>query len=116
MVEDDDDVRAYTAEILRELGYQVIEAHDGPTALRILERADRKVDLLFTDVIMPGMNGRDLTKVLVFLCPGLHHLFMSGYTADVIAHNGLLDEGLRFIHKPFTKVALAAKIREALDG
>ena len=68
-----------------------------------------------TDVVMPEMNGRDLAKNLLSFYPHLKRLFMSGYTADVIAHHGVLDEGVNFIQKPFSMKGLAAKVREAMD-
>jgi FixJ family two-component response regulator len=74
------------------------------------------IHLLMTDVIMPEMNGRELAGRLLSLYPGLKRLFMSGYTADVIAHHGVLDEGVRFIQKPFTRKELGDKVREALEG
>jgi YesN/AraC family two-component response regulator len=75
-----------------------------------------KVHLLLTDVVMPEMNGRDLARKLLTQHPGLKCLFMSGYTADVIAHHGVLDEGVQFIRKPFSTRDLSVKVREALDG
>ena len=75
-----------------------------------------EIDLLVTDVVMPEMNGRDLAKNLISLYPDLKRLFMSGYTANVIAHHGVLDEGVCFIQKPFSIEELSAKVREALDG
>jgi FixJ family two-component response regulator len=74
-----------------------------------------KIDLLLTDVILPEMNGLDLARSLAFTHPGLRRLFMSGYTADAIAHHGVLDEGVHFIQKPFSTSTLAIKVREALD-
>ena len=75
-----------------------------------------KIDLLMTDVVMPEMNGRDLAKNILSRYPGLKCLFMSGYTANVIAHHGVLDEDINFLQKPFSKGDLAAKVREALDN
>jgi PAS domain S-box-containing protein len=116
VVEDDDDVRAYTVDCLRELGYRVLEAHDGPSALRLLERQESPVDLLFTDVVMPGMTGRELTDEARKQQPGLRVLYTSGYTRDAIVHSGRLDSGVNMIAKPFTFEALAEKIRDALDA
>jgi two-component system cell cycle sensor histidine kinase/response regulator CckA len=79
------------------------------------EYAD-EIHLLITDVVMPGMNGQDLAKNLISLYPGLKHLFMSGYTANVIAHHGVLDEGVNFIQKPFSIQVLATKVREVLNN
>ena len=115
LVEDEPSVLAMTAEMLDELGYDVRAARSPLEAVRLAREHPGDIHLLLTDVVMPGMNGRDLARTLQDLRPGLRFLFMSGYTADVIAHNGVLDEGVNFIHKPFTKTALAAKIRDALD-
>ncbi|MBX9815788.1 MAG: PAS domain-containing protein, partial [Sphingomonas sp.] len=101
VAEDDDDVRAYTAECLRDLGYRVLEAHDGPAALRLLERQGQVVDLLFTDVVMPGMSGRDLADSARAVQPGLKLLYTSGYTRNAIVHAGRLDPGVEMIAKPF---------------
>ncbi|QAY77352.1 PAS domain S-box protein [Sphingosinicella sp. BN140058] len=115
VVEDDDDVRAYTVECLRELGYRVLEAHDGPSALRLLERQDRPIDLLFTDVVMPAMSGRELVEIARGRQPDLTVLYTSGYTRDAIVHGGRLDPGVEMIAKPFTYAALSQKVRDMLD-
>jgi DNA-binding response OmpR family regulator/nitrogen-specific signal transduction histidine kinase len=94
VVEDDDDVRAYTVEILRELGYRVLEAHDGPSALRLIERQDRPIDLMFTDVVMPGMSGRELADRARAVQPELKIIYTSGYTRNAIVHGGRLDAGV----------------------
>ena len=73
---------------------------------------DGTIDLLMTDVIMPGMNGRDLAETIAGLYPGLKCLFMSGYTSDVISHHGVLDEGVHFVQKPFSMKSLGSKLRE----
>ena len=75
-----------------------------------------RIDLLMTDVVMPEMNGRDLAGNLLSHYPDLKRLFMSGYTADVIAHHGVLDQGIHFIEKPFSMKELSGKVREVLDG
>lgn len=115
-VEDDDDVRAYTVECLRELGYRVLEAHDGPSALALMERQGTSVDLLFTDVVMPGMSGRELADELRRRQPDLRVLYTSGYTRNAITHGGRLDEGVEMIAKPFTYQALAMKLRDMLEA
>ncbi len=115
VVEDDDDVRGYTVELLRELGYRVLEAHDGPSALRLLERQDAPVHLLFTDVVMPGMSGRELAERARAIQPDLRILYTSGYTRDAIVHGGRLDPGVDLIVKPFTYQSLAQKVRDMLD-
>ncbi|MDB5736609.1 MAG: hybrid sensor histidine kinase/response regulator [Sphingomonas bacterium] len=114
-VEDDEDVRAYTVECLRDLGYHVLEAHDGPSALALIERADG-IDLMFTDVVMPGMSGSELAAAAQMLQPGLKILYTSGYTRNTIVHGGRLDAGVELIAKPFSYAALAHKIRDLLDG
>ena len=115
VVEDDDDVRAYTVEILRELGYRVIEAHDGDAALRLLERQEQPVQLLLTDVVMPAMPGSELADRARDLQPGLKVLFTSGYTRDAIMRDGRLEAGVDLLSKPFTYVSLAEKVRDLLD-
>lgn len=116
VVEDDDDVRTYSVEILRELGYRVVEAHDGASALRLLERQAR-VDLLFTDVVLPGgMTGAQVAAQAEELRPGLKVLFTTGYARNAIIHHGRLDKGVQLITKPFTSADLAAKVRDVLDG
>jgi PAS domain S-box-containing protein len=116
VVEDDDDVRAYSVEILRELGYRVIEAHDGPSALRLLERQFR-VDLLFTDVVLPGgMTGAQVAAQARGAKPGLKVLFTTGYARNAIVHHGRLDQGVQLITKPFSMSDLATRVRDVLDG
>jgi CheY-like chemotaxis protein len=115
--EDDDDVRAYSVEVLRELGYRVLEAHDGPSALRLLERQGGEVDLLFTDVVLPsGMMGNKLAEEARMIRPGLKVLFTSGYARSAIVHHGRLDPGVELITKPFSYAELAARIRDLLDA
>jgi PAS domain S-box-containing protein len=114
--EDDDDVRAYTVEVLRELGYRVLEAHDGPSALRLLERQEGKVDLLFTDVVLPsGMTGAVVAQEARTLRPDIKILFTTGYARNAIVHHGRLDPGVELITKPFAYADLAARVRDMLD-
>ncbi|MBU3077397.1 response regulator [Sphingomonas sp. XMGL2] len=115
VVEDDDDVRAYTVDCLGELGYRVLEAHDGLSALRLIERQERPIDLLFTDVVMPGMSGRELAEEARKIQPALRVLYTSGYTRNAIVHGGRLDPGVEMIIKPFTFEALAQKVRDMID-
>jgi PAS domain S-box-containing protein len=115
VVEDDDDVRAYSGECLRDLGYRVIEAHDGPSALRVLQRPEQPIDLLFTDVVMPEMTGRELADLAREIRPNLKVLYTSGYTKNAIVHGGRLDEGVEMIGKPFTYATLAEKVADVLE-
>lgn len=116
VVEDNDDVRTHTVETLRELGYRVVEAHDGPSALRLLER-QAKVDLFFTDVVLPGgLNGAQLAVEARAIRPDIKVLFTTGYARNAIVHHGRLDPGVELITKPFTYAGLAAKVRDVLDA
>jgi PAS domain S-box-containing protein len=113
--EDDEDVRAYSAEVLGELGYQVLETADGAAALAILETKGH-VDLLFTDVVLPGgMSGAVLAKEAAKLRPGIKTLFTTGYARNAIVHHGRLDPGVDLITKPFSYADLAARVRDILD-
>lgn len=102
--------------ILQSLGYSVLTAGTPMAALQLVQEHAGEIDLLITDVVMPGMNGRELAERLSLLRPTMHCLYMSGYTANVIAHHGVLDTGIHFIQKPFSIDDLARTIREALRG
>ena len=115
VVEDDDGVRQYASEILRDLNYQVIEARDSATALRLLE-ADKPFDLLLTDVVLPGKNGRELADEVLRRRPGVKVIFMTGYSRNAIVHQGRLDPGTELISKPLIEGMVARKIRQVLDG
>jgi CheY-like chemotaxis protein len=116
VLEDDEDVRSYSVEILRELGYRVLEAHDGLSALRVLDQHAR-VDILFTDVVLPGgMTGAQVAAHARALRPKLKVLFTTGYARNAIIHHGRLDKGVQLITKPFSFNDLAAKIRDVLDN
>jgi len=115
VVEDDDGVRQYASEILRDLNYQVIEARDSATALRLLE-ADKPFDLLLTDVVLPGKNGRELADEVLRRRPGVKVIFMTGYSRNAIVHQGRLDPGTELISKPLIEGTVARKIRQVLDG
>ena len=114
--EDDDKVRAYTVDVLKELGYRVMEADNGAAALQALETASEPIDLLFTDVILPGgMTGADIAQQARAQQPGLRILFATGYARNAIIHHGRLDPGVELLTKPFTYAGLATKVREMLD-
>ena len=100
--------------MIEELGYNVIAVSTPDEALNAAGKCPEAIKLLITDVIMPGMNGRELADKLISLHPGLKSIFMSGYTADLIAHHGVLDESVNFIQKPFKITELAAGIKKAL--
>ena len=116
LVEDETSILEMTAQMLKRLCYTVITATTPGEAISVVREYDGDIHLLITDVVMPEMNGRDLAKNLLSMCPNLNRLFMSGYTADVIAHHGVLDDGVNFIQKPFSKQDLSAKVREVLDS
>jgi CheY-like chemotaxis protein len=101
--------------MLEELGYSVLAAASGPQALGMLEKG-ASPDLLLTDVVMPGMGGRQLAERARALAPSLRVLFCSGYTENAIVHNGRLDHGVELLSKPFDRDRLAAKVRRALGG
>ncbi|WP_051554061.1 hybrid sensor histidine kinase/response regulator [Desulfobulbus elongatus] len=115
LVEDDPGILGLGRSMLKKLGYSPLTASSPEAALQLAERHDW-IDLLITDVIMPGMNGKELADRLSAMHPGLRILYMSGYTADVIAHHGVLDGRMQFLQKPFTLKGLAEKIRTTLDG
>jgi CheY-like chemotaxis protein len=115
LVEDDEDVRIYLTDALRELGFTVTSASNAKDALRVLQNDGEKVDLLLTDVVMPGMNGRELAEAAQLLRPNIKVLYMTGYSRNAIFHHGRLDAGVDLIQKPVTGELLAAKVRAVLD-
>jgi two-component system sensor histidine kinase EvgS len=115
MVEDEQSILKLGKAMLKRLGYTVLSANTPSQALEIAESHEGEIHLLLTDVIMPEMNGSVLVNHLLKLKPEIKHLFMSGYTANVIAHHGVLEEGIHFIQKPFSLRDLSIKIREALE-
>ncbi len=115
VVEDEAGVRTLSVDALRELGYTVIHADSGAEALRMID-SHPKIDLLFTDIIMPEMNGRQLADRAVARRPDLKVLYTTGYTRNAVVHNGVLDPGVAFLPKPFTLEQLAIKVRQVLDA
>ena len=116
LVEDEQALRRMARKILEKFGYQIIEASNGGEALSIIAKKSRpQIDLVITDVVMPNMSGKDLATKLHNAYPELKILYTSGYTDDVIAQHGVLDEGVRFLQKPFLPSSLAEKVRDILD-
>jgi PAS domain S-box-containing protein len=116
LVEDETNVRRLARQYLETQGYKILEAEDGAAALQIASSYKGTIDLLFTDVVMPGMNGRDLALQITGQRPDIRVLYMSGYTENTIAHNGTLDAGINLLQKPFSLPALKDKVREVLDS
>jgi CheY-like chemotaxis protein len=114
LVEDEPALRTLTRRVLSSVGYTVLEAGSGDEALAVLAAFDGPVHLMFTDVVMPGMNGRDLARRVVAARPEIKVLYASGYTDDAIFRHGVLDDGSRFISKPYAPAELRRKIRETL--
>jgi PAS domain S-box-containing protein len=115
VVEDDAEVRQFAVQALTHLGYRVFEAIDGPSALQLLGRHP-EIEVLFSDVGLPGMNGRQLADAARARSPGLHVLFTTGYARNAIVHHGVLDPGVQLLGKPFTVESLARKLRQILHG
>jgi nitrogen-specific signal transduction histidine kinase/CheY-like chemotaxis protein len=116
LVEDDSALREMAATMLRRLGYTVLAAADGIEALRLKQQRDNgHIDLLFTDVVMPHMSGKELADRVRALYPQIRILFTSAYTENAIVHQGVLNHGVKLLQKPFTPSALARKLREVLD-
>jgi PAS domain S-box-containing protein len=116
LVEDDPMILALCKTLLEDMGYTALTARTPVEAIDRAGESAGRINLLITDVVMPGMNGWELAKRLRTLYPDIKTLFMSGYTANVIAHGGVLEEGVHFMQKPFSRNELAAKVREALEG
>src|SRR5579862_1228757 len=116
LVEDEANLRYLARQYLEKQGYKVIEAADGAVAMQIAVAHDKVIHLLLTDVIMPGMNGRELAQRISEIRPNVKILYMSGYTENVIGHNGMLDAGVRLLQKPFNLRDLRSKVREVLDA
>jgi two-component system, cell cycle sensor histidine kinase and response regulator CckA len=115
VVEDEPALLELSRFMLEKQGYRVLAAATPSEAIHMAEEHTEEIHLIMTDVVMPEMNGRELARKMLSLYPSMKRLFMSGYTADVIAHHGVLDEGVHFLQKPFSRIDLSAKVREALD-
>ena len=115
LVEDDGDLRAYVTEILRGLGYRVRAVPDAAGAMAVLRETRQRIDLLLTDVVMPGRNGRELGREAQKLRPGLPVLYMTGYSRNAVVHHGRLEEGVELLQKPIAQHVLANRVRDLLD-
>ena len=116
IVEDEPALRELTKRVLQGAGYVVLEAACGADALQLLAQHPDEVHLMFTDVVMPGMNGRELAARLAVMRPAMRVLYTSGYTEDAILRHGVLDDPSRFLSKPYSPAELRRRIREALDA
>jgi CheY-like chemotaxis protein len=116
VVEDEVVLLDLSKTLLEKCGYQVLTASTPTQAIRLAEECPGDIHLLITDVVMPEMNGRELANKILSFYPHIKRLFMSGYTANVIAHNGILDKNIHFIQKPFSRKDLTVKVRQVLDS
>jgi CheY-like chemotaxis protein len=116
LVEDNEEVLKLTKQILGRQGYKVVAGAQGREALQICEGHKGPIHLMVTDVVMPGMDGRELANRLMSVHPEMKVLYMSGYTDNAIAHHGVLEKGMHYIQKPFTVDGLLRKVRDVLDG
>jgi CheY-like chemotaxis protein len=115
LVEDEENVRRIAVRTLRQNGYTILEAADGPTALQMVRNVNGAVDMLITDVVMPHMGGREVAEAVRALAPGIKVMFSSGYTDDAVVRHGVLEADVAFLQKPFTGKTLLARVREVLD-
>ena len=116
LAEDEDEVRELASRILRDHGYAVLETCGGSEALDLAKSHADPIHLLLTDVVMPGLSGRELAQQLELLRPDIKILYMSGYTDDTVLRHGIQEEKMPFLQKPFVPETLALKVREVLDG
>ena len=115
VVEDDADLRSYLTDVLRGLNYRVIHVPNAQGALTILLQEDKRIDLLLTDIVMPGINGRELARRAQEMRPNLPVLYMTGYSRNAVVHQGRLDEGVALLQKPVSQAELAVRVRKVLD-
>jgi len=115
LAEDDPAVRHVISEVLTQQGYRVLSAPDGASALAVARAHPGEIQLLVTDMVMPGMTGRELAETLLAGRPAVRVIYTSGYTDDAVVRHGVLEAGMLYLQKPFTPNALAFKVREALD-
>ncbi|MBZ5656107.1 MAG: PAS domain S-box protein [Acidobacteriia bacterium] len=116
LVEDEESVRELVRETLALRGYKVLEAENGEDGLRVAQNCKEHIDILITDVVMPGMGGRELAKKLLLVRPGINVLYLSGYTEDAVVHQGTLGPATAFLQKPFTLQSLTKKVRDILNS
>ncbi|MCG6538306.1 MAG: response regulator [Syntrophales bacterium LBB04] len=116
LTEDEEIVRDWVLKALQRLGYTILHAANGQEALRLLQNYQGRIDLLMTDIVMPGMNGRELADRLLKLHPETKVLYTSGYTENVIVHHGVVEEDLNFLGKPYTLQQLSEKVRTVLTA
>jgi CheY-like chemotaxis protein len=116
VVEDDDMIRNLVQRVLRANGYTVLVAANGGEAERVSGQHESAIHLLMTDVVLPGLNGREVARRVVAARAGIRVLYLSGYTDDAIVHHGVLESGVAFLQKPFTPAVLGRKVREVLDS
>jgi CheY-like chemotaxis protein len=114
VVEDDADLRTYIIDVLRDLNYRVLSAPSAQAALTVLLQ-DQPIDLVLTDVVMPGINGRELGRRAAQIRPGLKILYMTGYSRNAVVHQGRLDKCVDLVEKPISQARLALRVRELLD-
>jgi CheY-like chemotaxis protein len=115
LVEDDKDVRTYLSDALRGLHYRVLAAANAAVALKLLGEEQLRIDVLLTDIVMPGMNGRELGEKAIQMRPRLKVLYMTGYSRNAVVHHGRLDQGVNLLQKPISTQVLASRLRDALD-
>ena len=115
VAEDEAGIRSPLRRLLVAQGFRVLDAADGEGALEVAERFEGRIDLLLTDILMPGMDGGELARRLLLSRPGIRIIFMSGYSTEAVTTNGVLTPGARFLQKPFSLEELTCRLHEALD-